>query len=333
MCGLDSFDENLMEAELSRAGQVRPRSVLLVGAFVVGWSMGRTIVRPAGETRTEQIPTTVDDNTDTPPPLASRAEESGRPGFRRLAIAGALVAVVLAGTGLVLWPADARAPLVSPAVAARERARAARQAESTRLHLLRRLELAGITARRVGPIDPPPAPIAAPEPVVHPSERAIALDDYVQTLGTQTILTGLDASRDRLQQQVLHDSRVHIYPAGVADITSNRLDVRVLAIIEYLAQADGEVSVSCLITGHSLYVHGRPGVVSAHVYGRAVDISAVGDVPILGHQGPGTVTEKAIEQILALPASVEPLQVISLMSLGGPSFALPDHYNHIHVGY
>jgi hypothetical protein len=111
------------------------------------------------------------------------------------------------------------------------------------------------------------------------------------------------------------------------------VDVRVLAIIEYLAQANGSVSVSCLISGHSLYVHGRPGVVSAHIYGRAVDISAVGGTPILGHQGSGTITERAIREILALPASVEPLQVISLMTLGGPSFALPDHYNHIHIGY
>ena len=90
---------------------------------------------------------------------------------------------------------------------------------------------------------------------------------------------------------MLHDPRVHIYPAGIGDVTSGKLDVRVLAIVEYLAQANGQVSVSCLITGHSLYVAGRPGVVSAHIYGRAVDISAVGNVSILGHQGPGTVTE------------------------------------------
>ena len=45
------------------------------------------------------------------------------------------------------------------------------------------------------------------------------------------------------------------------------------------------------------------------------------------------MTEKTIEQLLALPPSVEPVQVISLMSLGGPSFALADHYNHIHIGY
>jgi hypothetical protein len=30
---------------------------------------------------------------------------------------------------------------------------------------------------------------------------------------------------------------------------------------------------------------------------------------------------------------MEPHQVISLMTLGGPSFALADHYDHIHVGY
>jgi len=91
--------------------------------------------------------------------------------------------------------------------------------------------------------------------------------------------------------------------------------------------------VSCLITGHPLYVAGRPGVVSMHIYGKAVDISAVAGIPILGNQGPGTITERAIEQILALPPSVLPKQVISLMTLGGPSFALADHYNHIHVGY
>jgi hypothetical protein len=30
---------------------------------------------------------------------------------------------------------------------------------------------------------------------------------------------------------------------------------------------------------------------------------------------------------------MEPHQIISLMNLGGPSFAMPDHWDHIHVGY
>jgi hypothetical protein len=103
--------------------------------------------------------------------------------------------------------------------------------------------------------------------------------------------------------------------------------------MEYLAQANREIIVSCLITGHSLYVHGRPGLISAHIFGRAVDISAVAGVSITGHQGAGSVTERAIRQLLTLPESVAPVQVISLMTLGGPSFALPDHYDHIHIGF
>jgi hypothetical protein len=57
-----------------------------------------------------------------------------------------VLAVVLAGAGLVARPDAARAPLVDSAVAAREHG----QAEKARLRLLRHLELAGITARRVG---------------------------------------------------------------------------------------------------------------------------------------------------------------------------------------
>jgi hypothetical protein len=64
-----------------------------------------------------------------------------------------------------------------------------------------------------------------------------------------------------------------------------------------------------------------------------VDISAVAGIPIAGHQQPGGITEQTVRRLLALPDWLRPKQVISLLSLGGPSFALPDHWNHIHVGY
>jgi hypothetical protein len=314
------------------APRVRPRHVLLLGAHVVGWSVGRAGAG-AVSTATEPVP---GQPLEPSTPLAPVARTPRTQRLRkpvRLVLAGAGTAVVLAGAGLVLRPAVARAPLVDRAVAAREHAQAAKQAEAARLKLLRHLELAGIAARRVGPAEhlqrrATPLRSAAP-----PSDRAIALDTYLEALGSGTILVGLDASRERLQQQVLSDSRLSIYPDGRGDVASGKLDVRILALMEYLAQADGEVTVSGLISGHAQYVPGRPGVISPHFAGRAVDISVVGGVPILDHQGPGTVTEHTIRQILALPASVEPVQVISLMTLGGPSFALPDHYNHIHVGY
>ena len=118
---------------------------------------------------------------------------------------------------------------------------------------------------------------------------------------------------------------------GRSDIASGRVDVRVLALLRYLAEAHGQVTVSCLISGHGLYA--RPGVVSAHIYGEAVDISALGDVSIYGNQQPGGLTEKAVRNVLLLPVELRPKQVISLLGLGGPSFALADHYDHIHVGY
>ncbi len=313
--------------------RVRPRHVLLVGDFAVGWSVGRgTEAVVAGRTPAPCAKPCPELRV----PAEPVAEAPRKPRLRRpvrLTLAGSGLALVLAGAGLLARPDDARAPLLDPAVAAREHAQALRQAETARLRLLRHLELAGITARRVGLPERGAQPSPTRRPAVQPGEQAIALDGYLKALGPQTILTGLDASREQLQQQVLSDRRLDIYPAGRGDVASGKLDVRVLAVIEYLAQANGQVAVSCLISGHSLYVHGRPGVVSAHIYGRAVDISAVGGLPILGHQGPGSVTELTIRQLLALPSSVEPVQVISLMSLGGPSSALPDHYNHIHIGY
>src|SRR5204862_2212788 len=97
-------------------------------------------------------------------------------------------------------PDEARAPLVAPAVAAREHALAVKQAArrralaikraaAARLRLLRQLELAGIAARRVGPPETT-RPRAKPLPrfTVPPSDRAIALATYVQAVGADTIL-------------------------------------------------------------------------------------------------------------------------------------------------
>jgi hypothetical protein len=40
-----------------------------------------------------------------------------------------------------------------------------------------------------------------------------------------------------------------------------------------------------------------------------------------------------VKNILALPAELQAKQVISLLGLGGPSFPLANHDDHIHVGY
>jgi hypothetical protein len=163
------------------------------------------------------------------------------------------------------------------------------------------------------------------------ADQAIALSHYYRAVGLRALVNGLLAEKTRLGEKVLNDPRVSIYTGGRGDIESGRVNVRVLAAIEYLADSFGQVTVSCLISGHRLYA--RPGVISAHIYGLAADISEVGGTPIAGHQQPGGITERAVRAVLLLPPEVMPKQVISLLGLGGPSFPLANHYDHIHIGY
>ena len=163
------------------------------------------------------------------------------------------------------------------------------------------------------------------------ADRAVALSHYYRGVGLRALVHGLVAEKSSLGKKVLNDTRVSIYAGGRGDIESGRVNVRVLATIEYLADSFGQVTVSCLISGHRLYA--RPGVISAHIYGLAADISEVGGTPITGHQQPGGITERAVRDILLLPPELMPKQVISLLGLGGPSFPLANHYDHIHIGY
>ena len=163
------------------------------------------------------------------------------------------------------------------------------------------------------------------------ADRTIALQHLYRGVGLKALVKGFDWAKPSLSKRILSDRRITIYPGGRSDIQAGRVNIRVLALIAYLAEAHGQVTVSCLISGHRLYA--RPGVVSAHIYGLAADISVLGNTAIFGHQQPGSVTEAAVRNILLLPAELQPRQVISLLGLGGPSFPLANHDDHIHVGY
>jgi len=163
------------------------------------------------------------------------------------------------------------------------------------------------------------------------ADRSVALANYNRAVRLRGLVRGLKAQTPALERRVLHDSRLSIYAGGRDDVANHRINVRVLVLMLYMAEAHGSVTVSSLDSGHRLY--SRPGVVSAHKYGLAVDIAALGGESILGHQQVGSITERAVRNILLLPVGLRPKQVISLLGLGGPSFPLADHYDHIHVGY
>ena len=163
------------------------------------------------------------------------------------------------------------------------------------------------------------------------ADRVVALRHYYRAIGLASLVYGLLSQKRDLEDRVLHDPRISIYAGGRNDIAAHKVDVRVLAVMLYLAETFHQETVSCLISGHRLYA--RPGVISAHIYGRAVDVAALGGVSIYGHQQPGGVTEQAVRSLLMLPGGMLPAQIISLLGLGGPSFPLANHYDHIHVGF
>jgi hypothetical protein len=163
------------------------------------------------------------------------------------------------------------------------------------------------------------------------ADRAAALARYDRAVGLTALVKGLEAAKTSIATRLLSDPQVSIYDGGRNDIIQDKVDVRVLAMIAYLRESFGQVTVSSLISGHRLFA--RPGVVSAHIPGHAVDISGLGGTSIMGHQEPGGITERAVRDVLMVPSELMPRQVISLLGLGGPSFPLADHYNHIHIGY
>jgi hypothetical protein len=134
-----------------------------------------------------------------------------------------------------------------------------------------------------------------------------------------------------LQKRLLGDARITIYPAGRTDIKTGQIDRRVLATLEYLAESGLNPTVTSLKSGHSDMT--TSGNVSEHASGNAVDIAKVNGIPILGHQDAGGIAEQTVKRLMMLQGTMAPHQIISLLSLGANTLSLPDHADHIHVGF
>ncbi len=154
-------------------------------------------------------------------------------------------------------------------------------------------------------------------------------DALTPSLGQMLLMT-----ESQLARRVLADPRIDIYPCGRDDIRAGLIDKRVLVTLEWLSGAGLRPTVSSLKCGHSKYVAGG-GRVSDHWYGRAVDISAVNGIPILGNQQDGGVADITIRKLLALKGVMAPSQIISLRTYAGAdnTLALEDHDDHIHIGW
>src|SRR5436309_6143955 len=90
-------------------------------------------------------------------------------------------------------------------------------------------------------------------------------------------------------------------------------------------------TITSLKSGHSEMT--TSGNVSEHWSGNAVDIAKVNGVPILGHQDKGGIAEQTVKRLMLLQGTMAPHQIISLLSLGANTMSMPDHADHIHVGF
>jgi hypothetical protein len=137
-------------------------------------------------------------------------------------------------------------------------------------------------------------------------------------------------SKQQLTDRILSDPHVQIYACGRRDIQAGLVDRRILAALEFLSDSGLDPSVSGLVCGA-----GKDGTDAAGKTGDSVDISKINGIPILGHQGSGSITDATIRRLLTLQGAMQPNQVISLMSYKSQSatLALPDHANRIQLTY
>ncbi|WP_017625218.1 hypothetical protein [Nocardiopsis chromatogenes] len=131
---------------------------------------------------------------------------------------------------------------------------------------------------------------------------------------------------------VLASERITLPDSARGDITSGRIDERVLRMMLDLA-AEAPISVAVLATGHPDNVFGSSSV-SNHTEGRAVDIWAVdgatvSDQRLEGGEGPvRTLMELALEK-----GATEVGGPWALSTPDGSAFTDTVHEDHLHIGF
>ena len=163
--------------------------------------------------------------------------------------------------------------------------------------------------------------------------RASGVNPFAGAKRPATIGQLLLMSKEQLTNRVLTDPHVQIYACGRRDIQAGLIDRRILGVIEFLSASQLYPTISGLDCGHS--ASGSSGVDAAGATGASVDISAINNIPMLHHQGAGSITDITIRRLLTLQGLYQPDAIVSTMSYKHHSntIAMPDHKNRIQVTY
>jgi transglycosylase-like protein with SLT domain/peptidase M23-like protein len=159
--------------------------------------------------------------------------------------------------------------------------------------------------------------------------RAEGKSPFVAKLGGAGVLL---LSKEALQRRVLADQQIELSDCDRIEVRGGQIDRRLLAALAFLSEHGFRLTITSMLCGR----HGSittSGNISNHSFGNAADIALINGTPVLGNQGPGSVTESLLRTVLRLQGTLVPDELISLQELGGPSFAMSDHADHVHIGY
>lgn len=155
----------------------------------------------------------------------------------------------------------------------------------------------------------------------------------ILALGSEPVPSAVAGELDSaaLEQAVLNHPSIHLRGPARSDIEHGLVDVRVLAVVLFLAERHELTSVGPFVSAHSYYVKGtsRP---SNHAFGRGVDIAAVDGVPV----SPGN--SGALDALMMLGSLQPPLRP---NEIGAPWAVRFDaintftkaHADHLHIGF
>ncbi len=140
-------------------------------------------------------------------------------------------------------------------------------------------------------------------------------------------------SESELERAVLSDPDISLSGCWSRDVASGATDKRVLAVLAFLSRVGLKPTVSGLHCVSSLQAVSADA--STRQAGDAVDISRINGIPIAGHQGAGSVTDRTIRTLLTFKGEFMPHEIISLMRYPGASntLARAEEWDEIRIGF
>jgi hypothetical protein len=128
-------------------------------------------------------------------------------------------------------------------------------------------------------------------------------------------------SKQQLEPQVLHDGGIGLGRCGREAVQTGRVDKRVLAMLEYLSVSGLKPTVSGLSCAQAT-VAASAANAAPSATNDGVSITAINGVPVVRHQGQGSIADSAVRRLLMLQGASRPQRIDSLMSYPGTPIAV-----------